>query len=69
MSLLFIMYIFEFGYSRIFHYMAMVIFGNCWYSIKNRFSSVRKLVQKYISFYFGILQNVERLFCNGEDIA
>ena len=27
--------------------MAMVIFGNCWYSIKNRFSSVRKLVQKY----------------------
>nr|DAZ26497.1 MAG TPA: hypothetical protein [Caudoviricetes sp.] len=49
--------------------MDMAVFGNCWYSIKNRFSSVRKLVQKYISSYFGTLQIAEHLFYNGEDIA
>lgn len=63
------MYIFGFETAKIFHYMDMAVFGNCWYSIKNRFSSVRKLVQKYISSYFGTLQIAEHLFYNGEDIA
>ena len=63
------MYIFGFKVAKIFHYMNMAVFGNCWYSIKNRFSSVRKLVQKYISSYFGALQIAEHLFYNGEDIA